>query len=196
MAFEIIEPSGVDESAVVGPASGIARSLAAAKAEAVLPAVLAGTAPPKPSLLVLGADTVVAVETEEGERVLGKPRDPGDARNMLRLLSGRSHRVWTGVAVARPGFPTAVEVEESEVRFRVLAPGVIDAYIATGEPFGKAGAYAIQGAGEALVAGFRGCFYNIVGLPLVLVSRLLGVPSPACDCAAHARQLGKPGCGL
>jgi len=193
--FEVIPAEGVDEDAVRGTAAEIARHLAERKAEAVFQRLrrqrLEGGI-----LAVLGADTVVAVEEGGTEQVLGKPKDEDDARRMLRLLGGRSHSVWTGVAVSRPGQATRVAVEKSIVAFRALSEEDVDRYILTGEPLGKAGAYAIQGEGRLLIAGFSGCYYNIVGLPLVLSARLLDgiVPLPRCDCEHHPFQRGERGC--
>ena len=149
-----------------------------------------------PEVLVLGADTVVTVGEGAFEEVLGKPTDPEDAVRMLRILSGREHFVVTAVAVARSGASLQVRWETSRVRFRELSGETIREYVSTGEPMDKAGAYAIQGRGEALVAGFSGCFHNIVGLPLVLVARMLeGVAAqPGCDCSRHPLQEGQPGC--
>jgi septum formation protein len=119
--------------------------------------------------LVLAADTVVEVDGE----VFGKPVDADDARLMLRRLSGRTHRVHTAVVV-RSGEQVEVEVVSTSVRFVPLSPEAIDWYVGTGEPFGKAGAYAIQGAGGVLVEGIDGSVSNVVGLPLATVVRLLG----------------------
>ena len=199
LPFVARAPSGVDEEAERGPAAAVARRLAAAKATAVLDELTArppaGVEPA--ALVVLGADTLVALGEGAQEEAFGKPRDAAHAREMLERLSGRVHRVVTGVAVARPGAPVRVEVEASAVEFRSLARAEVDAYVATGEPHGKAGAYAIQGAGAALIAGFRGCYYNIVGLPLRLTATLLrhAAPASTCDCGAHPLQRGTPGCG-
>ena len=201
--FEIIEPQGVDESAARGSAPEIARFLALKKAEHVVQGLLGRPSPgAAPGWVVLGADTVVAFGEGARETALGKPRDQEDARRMLRLLSGRTHQVWTGIAVAQPGIPTLVGEERSDVTFRHLPEDLIEEYLRSAEPMGKAGAYAIQGRGEALVESFMGCFYNIVGLPLVLVARLLGdrvlgdwYVVPKCDCGRHRLQRGRPGCG-
>lgn len=116
-----------------------------------------------PGRWVLGADTVVVV----GGRVLGKPKDPGEAERMLRLLSGRRHRVVTGYClVKRPGRKKKEGIVSTKVSFKELAPGEIRWYIATGEPFDKAGAYAIQGRGAFLVRRIEGSYTNVVGLPL------------------------------
>lgn len=117
---------------------------------------------------VLVGDTTVAVE----QIILGKPADADDARRMLRTLSGRTHRVLTAVAVAFEGrFEEALS--ESRVRFRDLSTDDIDSYLATGEPYGKAGAYAIQGRAAAFVEGISGSHSGIVGLPLYETMQLL-----------------------
>jgi septum formation protein len=115
----------------------------------------------EPGALVIGSDTVVVV----GSRILGKPGDDADARAMLRLLSGRTHMVYTAVAIARDGEVDS-EVEGVSVSFRQLTDADIDAYVATGEPTDKAGAYGIQGFGSTLVDGIHGDFFAVMGLPL------------------------------
>ncbi len=116
---------------------------------------------------VLGADTVVAVD----ETILGKPKDETDAVRMLRLLSGRQHFVYTGIALAYRG-----EIYEDVVRTEVwvdeLSEKEIDAYIATGEPMDKAGAYAVQGIAAKFIPRIDGSFSNVVGLPLHAVKEL------------------------
>jgi len=121
-------------------------------------------------VIVLGADTEVVVEDE----ILGKPRDAEDAARMLHLLSGRTHRVITGVCLARP--PDAIEAldyETTQVTFRRLDDQEIRDYVRSGEPFGKAGAYAVQGLASRFVTRIEGCYYNVVGLPVALVYGLL-----------------------
>lgn len=118
--------------------------------------------------LILAADTVVALDG----RVLGKPRDQEEAFAMLSALSGREHRVYTGVTVLGGG-RAATEHEETAVCFRELAPVEIWGYIATGEPMDKAGAYGIQGVGALLVRGIRGDYCNVVGLPVFRLGRML-----------------------
>jgi septum formation protein len=114
--------------------------------------------PPAP---ILVADTTVAI----GGTVLGKPTDAGDAKRILEALSGRYHRVMTAVAVVSArGTESATSV--SKVRFARLRPGEIDAYVASGEPFGKAGAYAIQGRAAAFIRRIEGSYSGIMGLPL------------------------------
>ena len=113
--------------------------------------------------IVLGADTVVVLD----EHILGKPDDEKAAAGMLHLLSGRTHQVYTGLTLIDAARKTSVShVEITEVSFRELTSEEIDAYVATGEPLDKAGAYGIQGKGALLVRGIRGCYFNVVGLPL------------------------------
>ena len=104
--------------------------------------------------------------------VLGKPRDPADAARMLSLLSGRAHTVYTGVTVRRGTFSLTAH-EATQVRFRPLTQSEISAYIATGEPMDKAGAYGIQGRGCVLVEGIDGNYHNVVGLPTCLLAGML-----------------------
>lgn len=133
-----------------------------------------------PHGLIIGADTVVAIDQE----LLGKPRDDTDAVRMLRALRGREHKVITGVALvdAATG-EIASRAVNSIVHVRHLSDEEIAAYVATGEPADKAGAYAIQGIGSHLIAGLEGCFNNVVGLPMCAVAALLAdaglKPSPA-----------------
>jgi septum formation protein len=120
--------------------------------------------------LVLGADTVVVVDGD----ILGKPATRDDARSMLRRLSGRIHEVHTGLALLRiPGTMQRVVEEITRVRFASLTEQEIEGYIATGEPFDKAGAYAIQGMGGRYVTRIEGCYFNVMGLPLARLSSLL-----------------------
>jgi septum formation protein len=121
-----------------------------------------------PTLAVLGADTTVTLDNH----ILGKPEDAADAARMLRLLSGRTHRVITGVAVVTAE-STEVAAEVTAVRFLTLSDEEIAAYIATGEPMDKAGAYAIQGRAARWIPRIEGCYFNVVGLPIALVSSLL-----------------------
>ena len=123
-----------------------------------------------PSAWVLGADTVVVLDP----CILGKPADADEARAMLRRLSGRQHTVMTGVAVVHRGRGmTQCDVVSTRVCFHTLQDADIDAYIATGEPFDKAGAYAVQGVGGQFVAALEGCYNNVVGLPLQRTMALL-----------------------
>jgi septum formation protein len=127
-----------------------------------------------PDAPVLAADTTVAL----GRRIFGKPADAGEARHMLAALSGRSHRVVSGVAVAAGGQRRSA-LNVSHVRFARLARSTIDDYVASGEPFGKAGAYAIQSALAGWVSHLDGSYSGVMGLPLHETARLLrraGVP--------------------
>ncbi len=121
-----------------------------------------------PDALVIAADTMVAVNN----RVLGKPHSEKDAARMLAALSGRLHMVYTGVTIAQ-GVKSITEHEMTFVRFCTLSQADIIHYIATGEPMDKAGAYGIQGYGSVLVEGISGDYYNVMGLPVCRVARLL-----------------------
>ncbi|MGI9253759.1 MAG: Maf family protein, partial [Thermomicrobiales bacterium] len=179
-----IEPS--DDPEEVDPAlppERLVMALAERKARAV--------AAWHPSALVIGSDTEVALFG----KVFGKPRDDADAARMLRDLSGRSHEVWTGIAVidAESGRVERHAVP-SVVRFRPITNDEIAAYVATSEGRDKAGAYAIQGVGAGLIEAIHGCWTNIVGLPLCETADLLrrhgvviAAPDPIC-----ARPDGSP----
>ena len=121
-----------------------------------------------PDDLVIGADTVVVY----GGTILGKPADAADAARMLRMLSGKTHTVYTGVCLARAG-KAETFFEQTQVTFYPLTQQEIDAYIATGEPMDKAGAYGIQGRGCTLVERISGDYFNVVGLPVAAVCRRL-----------------------
>jgi septum formation protein len=164
-----VHVADVDETPLPAePANDLARRLAAAKAQTVverLPVVSEG-------VIVLAADTVVAV----GPDILGKPADPADAARMLGLLSGTRHQVHTGVAVAAAWGTAAsvdVAVEVTHVHMATWTDDEISAYIATGEPFDKAGSYAIQEVGDRFVTEIEGNFDNVVGLPVDLARRML-----------------------
>ena len=118
--------------------------------------------------VVIGADTVVVLR---GTR-LGKPRDAAEAGEMLARLHGRTHEVWTGIAVVR-GAEQRTASECTRVRFARLEPAEIAAYVATGEPLDKAGAYGIQGRAAAFVKGIEGDYFNVVGLPLARLRAVL-----------------------
>lgn len=121
-----------------------------------------------PQDVVLAADTVVILDGE----VLGKPHTPEKAKEMLRRLSGRAHLVVTGYTVLKDG-KAITETEESRIFFRELLPREIDAYVESGEPLDKAGAYGIQGRGALLVEKIHGDFFNVMGLPVLRLSRML-----------------------
>lgn len=190
--YRVRPPEGVNESVVSGTAYSVCQDLARMKAEWVLE-----NHDVDEGAVVVGCDTVVAVVNGGRERILGKPEDKDDARQMLRALSGTSHRVVSGVAIARPGTPTEVAVEVSHVTFRKLREEVIEAYVQSGDPRDKAGAYGIQSDGGELVASIRGCYLNIVGLPVMLLCRMLGLETPyKCPCASHDLQTCPSGCRL
>lgn len=153
-----IVPADVDESppenGEVDP-EAFAVALAARKAEAV--------SAERPSSLVIGADTVVAL----GSTLLGKPESPEDAVRMLLCLSGKTHRVITAVAARLRSLSVAIDFfETTHVTFRNLTPEEVNRYVATGEPFDKAGGYAVQGKAREFVAALSGDFDNVVGLPV------------------------------
>lgn len=141
-----------------------------------------------PTALVLGADTIVTLDQD----VLEKPRDVAHARQMLRHLSGQTHTVITGLALLQcsPGL-RRLDAVSTQVVFRSLTETEINDYLATGEPFDKAGAYAIQGRGGTFVATFAGCYTNVIGLPLQRTAALLraaglSVPRPPAHNAKNA----------
>jgi septum formation protein len=159
-----VRPSTVEETASPGETpEEFARRAAREKA---LP--VAASAPPES--LVLGADTVVVADGE----ILGKPANAPDAARMLRLLSGVTHRVITGVCIVRaPDRVEALAHETTFVTFRSLDNDELQDYLAGGEPFDKAGAYGIQGLASKFVTRVEGCYFNVVGLPVALVCDLL-----------------------
>lgn len=160
IAYEV-QAADIDETPRAGEsAETLARRLAEAKAEAV--------ARNRAEAVVIGSDTVVAL----GARVFGKPRDREDATGMLSQLSGRTHRVCSGVAVVRAG-RCASRVCVSRVTLTTIDDKAIDAYWASGEPCGKAGAYAIQGRGAVFVKHLAGSYSGVMGLPLFETSLLL-----------------------
>ncbi len=118
---------------------------------------------------MLGADTIVAI----GGGILGKPRDAAQAREYLGRLAGAEHQVVGGVAVTRDGEVVAAGVSVTDVTFRAVGPRFLDAYVATEEWRGRAGGYAIQGRGAALVQAIRGDYLNVVGLPVALLLDLV-----------------------
>ena len=158
-----IAPVDVDERVLPNEApEGYAVRVALDKAR--LAASLAGAG------IVIAADTIVVVDDE----ILGKPADASDAERMLKILSGKAHRVITGLAVmdAATG-RTLTRTSITRVWFRRLAQQEIKSYVATGEPLDKAGAYGIQERGALLVDKIDGCYFNVVGLPLSLLGKLL-----------------------
>jgi septum formation protein len=174
--FEV-QPSAVPESRRPGEdAIRFATRLAREKAEEVFARRQAAPQTLEPAMVVLGADTVVVCDGE----VMGKPADPADAERMLLLLSGRTHQVVTGVAVVwgtgtrmNPGPAVQVAAELTQVTMQTLSPEEVSRYVASGDPMDKAGAYAIQGYAGRWIPRINGCYFNVVGLPLALVSSLL-----------------------
>ncbi len=156
--LEVPECRGADESPLA-----YVRRVALDKARAGLAQVVGDPQP-----VVLGSDTEVVL----GDRVYGKPVDAADAAAMLRSLAGRTHRVITAVALAAPAREAQVVVE-SEVTFAAMAEDEIAAYVASGEPMGKAGAYAIQGGAERWISRLAGSYSGVMGLPLQQTAALL-----------------------
>jgi len=171
--FQVM-PVSVDERQREGePADEFVCRIAAEKARAAMALI-----PPPCRNPILGADTVVVLEG----RTLGKPASAEEARWMLRLLSEKEHRVLTGVCLLlaiedHAGSAAAVREDirfaSTSVRFAQLSEEEIEEYVATGEPFDKAGAYAIQGRASKFVEWIQGCYFNVVGLPMALVYQML-----------------------
>ena len=161
--FETIA-TGVDEARRPDePPEEFVRRLAESKARSAAARV-------REPAIVVGADTEVVVDGQ----MLGKPAFADNARAMLRLLSGRTHGVITGLAAIRlPDGATQTELESTLVTFGPLSPEEIEDYVASGEPFDKAGAYAIQGRAGRFVTRVEGCYFNVVGLPLARLHRIL-----------------------
>jgi septum formation protein len=162
LTFGVI-PSHFDEDAVqLADPEDYVKTLAVAKADEV--------ARKYPDSWVIGADTIVTIDNA----VLGKPTTPDDARQMLERLSGQSHFVYTGYAIVCVNKTTRIsDAIKTVVQFKVLNKEEIDWYIQTGEPFDKAGAYAIQGLGTFLVRRINGSYTNVVGLPVCEVIEVL-----------------------
>ena len=160
LQFEVAAAE-LDEEAVTAPTPlALVQKLALEKARAV--------AKIRPASLVIGADTVVY----QNGRIFGKPRDAGEAAGMLRALSGGTHTVATGIALVSPGCEVT-DVVTAKVTFKSLTAGQIARYIATGEPFDKAGGYGIQGRAAAMIREISGDYYTVVGLPICRLCELL-----------------------
>ena len=155
----VVEPSLADEDGVTGTGAERVQTLARIKCEEV--------ARRHTGCYVLAADTLVCVDGA----VLGKPKDAADARRMLRMLSGRTHEVHTGVCLCLPDGGLLCGVDTTRVTFLPMDDSAIERYIATDEPFDKAGAYAIQGVAGIFIQSIEGSFSNVIGLPLALVTR-------------------------
>jgi septum formation protein len=168
----IVQPSEIPELPRVGEApQAFAERLAREKALDVFRR--------RPQDFVLGADTIVIVDGQ----ILGKPRDAGDAARMLRLLAGRTHQVITGVCLIGPYRKGRSSLEETRsentlVTISELSDDDIQSYVATGEPLDKAGAYAIQGRASRWISRIEGDYFNVVGLPVSLVYRMLQENGP------------------
>ena len=164
IAFRAIAPEA-DEPAPAAAAEGRVRYADLVRRAALAKAKSAAR---RASGLLLAADTIVVCDG----RVLGKPTGPADARRTLRRLSGRWHWVYTGLALLCESRYT-LGYERTKVCFRALSKNEIDWYVGTGEPMDKAGAYAIQGRGAAFVRAIRGCYTNVIGLPLPKLMEML-----------------------
>ena len=159
--FLVLPARGEEHPPKTDDPAEIVRSLASAKAREA-------AAGQNEETLVIAADTIVWAEG----RALGKPHSEEEAADMLRLLSGRSHKVYTGVCVIYEGLERC-EAECSTVHFRSLSEGEIRRYIESGEPMDKAGAYGIQGKAALFVKGLEGDYYNVMGLPVCLLGEML-----------------------
>lgn len=156
------EPSNIDEGYIFGEApEEMALRLAVSKASDVWRR--------SPGNWVIGADTIVVIDGI----VLGKPADENEAKRMICMLQGRTHAVMTGTAVIGPDGAMLSCVEKTDVTFRSMTEDEAEAYVRQGESMDKAGAYAIQGKGMLLVERVNGCYFNVVGLPLERLSRML-----------------------
>lgn len=171
-----VQPANIAEEHRPGESPGhYVRRLAREKAEAV-------AKPIRTASCVLGADTEVVLDPKSGTP-LGKPKDANDAARMLHLLSGRDHYVITGVCLLwkTSSGEQWQSVEDSEitlVHMQPISDREIEDYIATGEPMDKAGAYAIQGVASRWISRIEGCYFNVVGLPVPLVCRMLKATVP------------------
>jgi septum formation protein len=169
-----IDPADIDETPhpdELPPAHAL--RLAEEKARAVMPR--------HPGAYILAADTVVAC----GRRILPQASDPATARSCLELLSGRRHRVHSGIALAGPGDRLTLRRVDSQVAFKRLSEAEIAAYLCCGEWLGKAGGYAIQGRAAALIRWVRGSYSNVVGLPLFETAQLLAGRGYRIPCSAN-----------
>lgn len=165
IAFEVAA-ANVNESRLLGESpEQMVERLARAKAEAAASAIRSA----EPAI-ILGADTIVVVD----EEIFGKPANSNDARKMLRILRGREHRVITGFAALRIRDQAILSgTETTHVSFAPMTDAEVDAYVSTGEPLDKAGAYAIQGIAGRYISRIDGCYFNVVGLPLARVWQVL-----------------------
>ncbi len=160
LSFRVAPAKGEETAPEGAGPSETVEALAAAKAEEAAESF--------PGSLVIAADTVVWAEG----RILGKPRDGADAKRMLHMLSGRTHEVYTGVAIIY-GEKSVCGAERTKVFFRELSDDEIDGYVAGGEPMDKAGAYGIQGRASLMVRRIEGDYFNVMGLPLCRLGQML-----------------------
>lgn len=161
VTFEVI-PSKFEEQAVPLPPPELVEHFAYMKGSDVAQSI-------RTDSLVIGSDTIVCLD-----EVMGKPRDKEDAFNMLRKLSGKQHQVLSGISIiSTPTGKSLTQHECTRVKMRELSDADIEAYINTGEPMDKAGAYAIQGMGSLFVEGIEGDYFNVVGLPLFRLGKML-----------------------
>jgi septum formation protein len=172
--FEVITTQ-IDESRLADETvAGMVLRLAQAKLRAAMAQLRTKSEAlqetPQETIIGIAADTAVELDGE----AFGKPRSALEARQMLERLSGRSHRVLTGIALGRlPDGLSRYEVAATEVRFSALEAAEIERYVASGEPLDKAGAYAAQGLGGRFIEGIAGCYFNVVGLPLSRIYQIL-----------------------
>ena len=173
--FRILTPDIDEHMDRELPPAELVRQISLEKAQAV-------AAQADPNAVIIAADTVVALDGA----VLGKPADEEEAFRMLSLLSGNRHQVYTGLTVLR-GEQVFSQWEETSVTFRPLTAEEIEAYIATGEPMDKAGAYGIQGYGALFIEGIIGDYYNVMGLPVCRLGQILGQLGMNCMALAAER---------
>ena len=173
--FRILTPDIDEHMDRELPPAELVRQISLEKAQAV-------AAQADPNAVIIAADTVVALDGV----VLGKPADEEEAFRMLSLLSGNRHQVYTGLTVLRRE-QVFSQWEETSVTFRPLTAEEIEAYIATGEPMDKAGAYGIQGYGALFIEGISGDYYNVMGLPVCRLGQILGQLGMDCMALAAAR---------
>ena len=173
--FRIVTPDIDEHMDRDLPPAELVRQISLEKAQTV-------AAQADPNTVVIAADTVVALDGV----VLGKPADKEAAFRILSLLSGNRHQVYTGLTVLR-GEQVFSQWEETAVTFRALTAEEIEAYIATGEPMDKAGAYGIQGYGALFIQGISGDYYNVMGLPVCRLGQILGQLGMDCMALAAAR---------
>lgn len=169
----------VDESSDERDPAKLCSMLARRKGEAAV-AKLRESGELDAETLVIASDTIVALETDGEWQIFGKPADEADARGMLERLSGGSHFVYSGIYLWYAGRGVA-SFDRTEVVFKAISGKEIEDYIASGEPFGKAGAYAIQGLAAAFISGFRGDYYTVVGLPVQEMRRLYAGAFPGAE---------------